>query len=115
LDGALMGILQAKQLYFGNDLTANVYTVSNTSGSYSIVKNISICATANVSTVNVHILSSAGTPGNNNKILSNVVVSVGQTISYDSSIVLEAGQKIHITGSNTSTFTTLISGVEYSP
>lgn len=109
-----MGILQPKQLYFGNDKNSNVYTVSNTSGSYSIIKNISICSTANSSVIDVHILSSAGTPSNNNKILSNVAISTDQTISYESSIVIEAGQKIYVAGGNTNTFTTLISGVEYS-
>ena len=110
-----MGILQPKQLYFGDDRNSNVYTVSNTSGSYSIIKNISICSTVNNSIISVHILSSAGTPSGNNKILSNVVISPDQTITYESSIVLQQGQKIHVASGNTDTFTTLISGVEYSP
>jgi hypothetical protein len=109
-----MGIIQPKQLYFGNDNNSNVYTVSNTLGSYSIIKNISICSTENSSVINVHILDSAESPSNNNKILSNLAIAADQTVSYESSIVLEADQKIHVAGGNTNTFTTLISGVEYS-
>jgi hypothetical protein len=109
-----MANLLPKNLYIGNDTASNVYTVSNTAGSYSIVRNINICnVTATAATCDIHLLGSAGTPGNNNAILKTFAVAANETISYDAGIVLDVGQKIHVVNaSNKCTFT--ISGVEYS-
>lgn len=108
-----MPSLQPKLLFIGDNTAANVYTVSSNTGSYAIVKNINICNRSNTATTcNVHILSASATPVNNNAIMSGFVVNAKETISYDSSIVLPAGHKIHVVNpSNLITFT--ISGVEY--
>jgi hypothetical protein len=109
-----MANLLPKSLYIGNDTASNVYTVSNTAGSYSIVRNINICnVTGTAATCDVHLLGAAGTPGNNNAILKTFTVNANETVSYDAGIVLDAGQKIHVVNANSKcTFT--ISGVEYS-
>lgn len=106
--------LLPKNLYIGNDTAANVYTVSSTAGSYSILRNVSICnTTSGAATCDLYLLASAGVPGNNNAILKTFTVNANETVSYDASIVLDAGQKIHIINTtNKCTFT--ISGVEYS-
>lgn len=109
-----MANLTPKSLYIGNDSAANVYTVSSTAGNYSIIRNINICNTgASIASCNVHIVPSSGTPLANNKILSNFQVQIGETISYDASIVMPASSKIYVTSSPT-TVTYVISGVEYS-
>lgn len=108
-----MANLIPKNLYTGNDSAANVYTLSSNSGSYAIVKTINICNTGNgIIICNVHIIPSGGSAGSNNKLLSNFSVSIAETISYDSSIVLNAGSSIYVS-SNVSTATYTISGVEY--
>lgn len=109
-----MANLMPKSLYIGNDTASNVYTVSSTAGSYTILRNINICnVTSGAATCDIHLLSSAGTPGNNNAILKTFTIGANETVSYDASVVLDAGQKIHIVNdSNKCTFT--ISGVEYS-
>lgn len=109
-----MANLLPKNLYIGNDTASNVYTVSATAGSYSIVRNINICnVTGTAATCDIHLLGSAGTPGNNNAILKTFTVNANETISYDAGIVLDAGQKVYVVNtSNKCTFT--ISGVEYS-
>ena len=109
-----MANLLPKNLYIGNDTASNVYTVSNTAGSYSIVRNINICnVTGTATTCDIHLLASAGTPGNNNAILKTFTVNANETISYDAGIVLDAGQKVYVVNANNKcTFT--ISGVEYS-
>ena len=108
-----MANLIPKSLYIGNDSASNVYTLSSNSGSYAIVKTINICNTSNTSIIcNVHIIPSGGAALTHNKVLSNFVVSGSETISYDSSIVLNAGASIYVS-SNVSTATYVISGVEY--
>lgn len=109
-----MANLTPKLLYIGNGTASNVYTTSNSAGSYTIVKNINICnTTANSVSVDVNILSASGTPGSNNALLKTLTVQPFETISYDTSVVLDAGYKIYtINTSNNCTFT--ISGVEYS-
>lgn len=109
-----MANLLPNTLYIGNDTSSNVYTVSSTSGSYTILRNINICnTTSGATTCDVHLLSASGTPGNNNAILKGFTVNANETISYDASIVLNAGYKIYVVnGSNKCTFA--ISGVEYS-
>ena len=68
-----MANLLPKNLYIGNDTASNVYTVSNTAGSYSIVRNINICnVTGTAATCDIYLLDTAGTPGNNNAILNNL-------------------------------------------
>ena len=110
-----MANLTPKNLYIGSDSASNVYTLSSNTGSYAIVKNINICNTgANTIICNVHVIPSSGSAGANNKILSNYVVSSGETISYDASLVMNAGASIYVS-SNVTTATYVISGVEYIP
>jgi hypothetical protein len=113
MDGGLMAILTAKLLYIGNGTASNVYTAASSAGAYTIIKNINICnTTGNPVTVDVNILSNSGTPGSNNALLKSLTVQAFETISYDTSVVLDAGYKIYtVNASNNCTFT--ISGVEY--
>jgi hypothetical protein len=109
-----MANLTPKSLYVGNDTASNVYTVSSSTGSYTIVKTISICnPTASSATFDMHILGGSGTPGNNNALFKSFTINSGETVSVDTTTVLDAGYKIHIVNaSNKCTF--VISGVEYS-
>lgn len=109
-----MAILTPKLLYVGNDTASNVYTVSNSSGSYTILRNINICnTTSNAVVCSIYLLSTSGTPGNNNAILKDFALASSETISYDAGIVMDAAYKLHtVTANNACTFT--ISGVEYS-
>lgn len=109
-----MANLTAKLLYVGNETASNVYTASNTTGSYAIVKSITICNTSNTSaTFDLHLLSASGVPGNNNAVFKSFTINSYETISVDSVIVLDPGYKIHlINANNKCTFT--ISGAEYS-
>jgi hypothetical protein len=109
-----MANLIAKSLYVGNETASNVYTVSSSSGSYAIIKTINICNTSNAAvTCDVHILGGSGVPGNNNALFKSLSVLAHETISMDSTIVLNASDKIHIINAdNKCTF--IISGAEYS-
>jgi hypothetical protein len=108
-----MANLTPKNLYIGNDDASNVYTVSSNVGSYAIIKTVNICNTGNGAILcNIHIIPSGGAAGSNNKLLSNLTVAVSETVSYDSSIVLNSGSSIYVDASiATATYT--ISGVEY--
>lgn len=108
-----MANLIPKTLYIGSDNAMSVYTLSNNAGSYAIVKNINICNTGNSTLLcNLHLIPAGGSAGANNKVLSNFTVLSGETISYDSALVVNAGASIYVNSSvATSTFT--ISGVEY--
>ena len=108
-----MANLTPKTLYIGSDSAANVYTLSSNVGSYAIVKNINICNTGGSTILcNVHLIPASGSAGANNKVLSNFSVLSGETISYDSAIVVNAGASIYVS-SNITTATYTISGVEY--
>ena len=109
-----MANLIPKSLYVGNESASNVYTVSNTSGSYAIIKSINICNPSNTSaTFDMHILGGSGVPGNNNAIFKAFTIQSYETINVDSTIVLNASNKIHIINDNNKC-TFAISGVEYS-
>ena len=108
-----MANLTPKTLYIGSDSAANVYTLSSNAGSYAIVKNINICNTgASTLLCNVHLIPASGSAGANNKVLSNFSVLSGETISYDSAVVVNPGASIYVS-SSVSTATYTISGVEY--
>jgi hypothetical protein len=108
-----MANLTPKTLYIGSDSAANVYTLSSNVGSYAIVKNINICNTGGSTLLcNVHLIPASGSAGANNKVLSNFSVLSGETISYDSAVVINAGASIYVS-SSVSTATYTISGVEY--
>lgn len=109
-----MANLTPKLLYVGNDTASNVYTVSNSSGSYTILRNINICNTTSSAVVcSIYLLSSSGTPGSNNAVLKDFALAASETISYDAGIVMDAGYKIHVINANSACSFTM-SGVEYS-
>lgn len=108
-----MANLTPKNLYIGNTQTGNVYTISSNTDSYAIIKNINICNTGNSSVIsNIHIIPSGGSIAANNQIFSNLSILSGETITYDTSIVMNAGSKIYTT-SSAGTVTLVISGVDY--
>jgi hypothetical protein len=108
-----MANLIPKNLYIGSAQTGNVYTLSSNTGSYAIVKNINICNTGNSTvTSNIHIIPAGSSVLSNNQIFSNLSILSGETITYDTSIVMDAGSKIYIT-SNVATVSLVISGVNY--
>ena len=109
-----MANLIPKNFYVGNGTASNVYTVSATTGSYSILRNITICNTTSLAaTCDIHILGASGVPGNNNAIFKSFTVNSYETISYEAPVVWNESQAIYVVNtSNKCTFT--ISGVEYS-
>jgi hypothetical protein len=108
-----MASLTPKLLYSGNDTGANAYSVSNTSGNYTIIKSINICNTSGSDkTCSLHILQDANAAAANNKVLSNVTVSANNVLYYNTSLVMPANSKIYVSQS-TSDLTFTISGVEY--
>lgn len=106
--------LQPKILYIGNGTGSNVYTVSNTTGNYSIIKSVNICNanTANTKTVSLHILPPTTSPAANNIFLSNISIPANDIAQLDVTLPVQAGYAIHIIHSGD--ITTTISGVEYS-
>lgn len=108
-----MANLTPKNLYIGNTQTGNVYTITSNVGGYAIIKNINICNTgASTITSNIHIIPSGGSAVANNQIFSNATILSGETITYDTSIVLNANSSLYIT-SNAATASLVVSGVEY--
>ena len=109
-----MANLTPKSLYIGNDTASNVYTVSTDTTSYTILKTITICnTTASSAVFDMHILTPSGTPGNNNALFKSFTINSGETVSVDTTTVLDSGYKVHVVNANNKcTFT--ISGVEYS-
>lgn len=109
-----MASLTPKLLYVGNGNNSNVYSVSNTAGSYTILRNINICnTTTNAVVCSLYLISEAGTPSNNNAVLKDFALTSSETISYDAGVVMDSGYKLHVVNANSAcTFT--ISGVEYS-
>ena len=110
-----MANLTPKLLYLGADTAANVYTVSNNAGSYSIIKNINICnITSSSATCNVHILvSGVSAAANNNAILKSFTVAPNETVAYNGIVVLPANSNLYVSQASAS-ITLSISGVEYS-
>ncbi len=109
-----MANLTPKLLYLGADTAANVYTVSNNAGSYSIIKNINICnITSSSATCNVHILvSGVSAAANNNAILKSFTVAPNETVAYNGIVVLPANSNLYVSQASAS-ITLSISGVEY--
>jgi hypothetical protein len=100
-------------MYQGGDAAANVYTVSNTVGNYSIIKFINICNTTNTThTCSLHLLRDGASPAANNKIISNAAVLSNNVLYFSTSIVIPANSNIYISQSSTG-LTFNISGVQY--
>jgi uncharacterized protein YfaP (DUF2135 family) len=102
-----------KSLYIGNDTASNVYTASSDADGYTILKTITICNTTGASALfDMHILTPSGTPGNNNALFKSFTINSGETVSVDTTTVLNSGYKIYVVNANNKcTFN--ISGVEY--
>lgn len=105
--------LTPKRLYIGNDTASNVYSASSVVGSYSIIRNITVCNTsATDKTFSLNIIPSGGTAGANNKVISNVTVPANDVIYSDSVYVLNTGDAVYydpVDGNLTLT----VNGVEY--
>jgi hypothetical protein len=109
-----MPSLTPKNFCHANAATANVYTVANTAGNYSIIKVINVCNTSNANaTANVHILVDGASAAANNKIISNANVIGDDVLFYNTSIVMPANSKIHVSASSNTALVFNISGVEY--
>ena len=109
-----MANLTPKLLYLGSPTGANVITVSNSAGSYSIIKNMNLCnVTGSSATCNVHVLvSGVSSAANNNAILKSFTVAPNETVAYNGIVVLPANSKLYISQS-AANITFSISGVEY--
>lgn len=109
-----MASLTPKSIYIGNETESNIYTVSSNLTSYTILKTITICNTSGGSAVfDMHILEPSGIPGNNNALFKSFTINSGETVSVDTTTVLNYGYQIYVVNANNKcTFT--ISGVEYS-
>jgi hypothetical protein len=109
-----MANLTPKLLYLGAATGANVITISNNAGSYTIVKNINLCNfTTSAATCNVHLLvSGVSAAANNNAILKSFTVAPNETIAYNGIVVLPANSNLYVSQANAS-ITLSISGVEY--
>lgn len=109
-----MPALQPKVLYSGNSATGNVYTVVNTAGNYTIVRNINLCNvdTVTARTVSLHVIPPSGSNTANTLYISNVLIPPNDILQIDTPLIIQAGYSIWVTHS--SNVTTTISGVEYS-
>lgn len=109
-----MANLVPKNLYIGSGSASNVYTVANTVGNYTIIKNINLCNTTGSNAVcSIHILVNGASPANNNKIISNVNVLANNVVYYNTSIVVPSNSAIHVDQVTANAVTFTISGVEY--
>jgi hypothetical protein len=111
-----MASLTPKSFFIGSNVGAgaNVYTVANIAGNYSIIKNINLCNTTSSNAVcSIHLLVSGAVVANSNKIVSNVNVLSNNVIFYNTSIVVPANSSIHVTQVTANAITFAISGVEY--
>ena len=105
-----------KSFYVGSNVGAgsNVYSVANTVGNYSIIKNINLCnTTASNAVCSIHLLINGASVSNANKIVSNVNVLANNVVFYNTSIVVPANSSIHVTQVTANAITFAISGVEY--
>lgn len=107
-----MANLEPKLLYIGNDTADTVYTVSSNVGSYAIVRNINLCNTSNTDTTFTMHLVVSGSPGANNKIISDIKVPANDVVVSEGTYVLNAGSSLYAS-QPTSNVTVAISGAEY--
>lgn len=111
-----MASLTPKSFYIGSNVGAgsNVYTVANTAGNYSIIKNINLCnTTASNAVCSIHLLVNGASVSSENRIVSNVNVLANNVVFYNTSIVVPANSSIHVTQVTANAITFTISGVEY--
>ncbi len=111
-----MAQLTAKGLYRGQPSTsvAALYTVTNTSDYYTIVKNIIVCNTTNsTATFDLYTVPTSGTAGVTNQVFSDFTVQGDETISVDVSLVLAKDESIQASQVTSGALTLTISGVEF--
>lgn len=107
-----MPSLTPKLLYIGNSTGANVYTSNTNANSYTIIKNINVCATTGSNTtITVHILQPSQSANANNKIISNALVEGNNVTFYNTSIIVPSNSSIYVSHGGNATIA--ISGVEY--
>lgn len=110
-----MAGLTPKLLYIGDGDASNVYTVSNTVGSYTIIKNLNFCNTGTSNTVcSLHLVETTKSANANNKIISNINIEGNNVVYYNTSIVMPANSSLYIDQAGSSV-TLAVSGVEYTP
>lgn len=110
-----MSTLTPKNLYTGNDLASNVYTVSSTANSYTIIKSINISNTSAVDkTFSLHIIASSGTPAASNKIMSSITVPGNNVLSSDTVFVLNSDESLYFDPVDAN-LTLHVSGAEFLP
>ena len=111
-----MANLTPKSFFVGSDVGAgsNVYTVADTVGNYSIIKNINLCnTTASNAVCSIHLLVDGAVVASSNKLVSNVNVLANNVVFYNTSIVVPANSSIHVTQVTANAVSFTISGVEY--
>jgi hypothetical protein len=111
-----MAQLTPKVLYRGQPSTvaASLYAVANTSGYYSIIKNIIICNTTGTdATIDIYSVASGGTAAASNQIFSDLNVKSNETISIDSSLVLAQDESLQGAQVTSNAITMVVSGVEH--
>jgi hypothetical protein len=108
-----MAALVPSLLYIGNDTIGSIYDSPEAAGSYAIIKSINGTNTSNATTTfSLHILVGGAEAANSNKILNEAELTVGNTLAYDTSIVVPAASSLYITQPGNAV-TVTISGVEY--
>lgn len=112
-----MSVLKPKNLYTGNASPAgNIYTASNSTGDYAIIKLINICNsnTTTARTFSLHLLTpSANTANANNIIVSNLTIPPSNVVQIDTAIVLDAGGSLFANHTGSGDIAIHVSGVEY--
>lgn len=109
-----MANLVPKNLYIGNGSAANAYTVANTVGNYTIIKNINLCnTTASNAVCSIHLLVNGAAAAANNKVVSNVNVLANNVVYYNTSIVMPANSVLYVDQVTANAITFTVSGVEY--
>lgn len=91
--------------------TATLYTVP--SATTTIVKQILLTnTTGSAKTATIRIVPSGATEGSQHDILSAISMAANETVSFNCSVVMTAGDKIAGLGSAATSVNYLISGVE---
>lgn len=108
-----MASLVPTLLYIGNDNNGSIYDSPSDAGSYAIIKSINATNTASATTsFSLHILVDGAAADIDNAILYEAPLTAGNTLAYDTSIVVPANSSIYIDQPSTA-ITLAVSGVEY--
>ena len=100
-------------LYIGNDNNGSIYDSPEDAGSYAIIKSINATNTAGITTsFSLHILVDGSAASSDNAILFEAPLTAGNTLAYDTSIVIPANSSLYI-DQPSSAITLAVSGVEY--